>query len=89
LAVPNRVRDDVTMTTSEDDSRMSRRTWSFVMAACWSALGLWAMSAGQTWLGLAQLALGVSFVATALSPPDGGVGPDAALPQEVEQGRLT
>jgi hypothetical protein len=47
---------------------MSRRTWSFVMAACWSALGLWAMSAGQTWLGLAQLALGVSFVATALSP---------------------
>lgn len=66
--MPTRVRDDVTMTTSGDDSRMSRRTWSFVIAACWGALGLWAMSAGQTWLGLAQLALGVSFVAAALSP---------------------
>lgn len=56
------------MTTSGDDSRTSRRTWSFILAACWGALGLWVMSTGQTWLGLGQVALAVTYVAAALSP---------------------
>ena len=46
----------------------SRRTWSFVMAACWGLLGLWVMSTGQTWLGLAQVLLAVAYVASAMSP---------------------
>lgn len=57
------------MTTSADDSRMSPRAWSFVMAACWGALGLWSMSMGQTWLGLGQIALGVAFLASARVAP--------------------
>lgn len=56
------------MTTSGGDNRMSSRTWSFVLAACWGLLGLWVMSTGRTWLGLAQVALAVAYVGTALSP---------------------
>lgn len=56
------------MTTSRDHSPTSGRTWSFVLAACWGVLGLWVMSTGQTWLGLAQVALAVAYVAAALSP---------------------
>lgn len=46
----------------------SPRTWSFVMAACWGLFGLWVMSTGQTWLGLAGVGLGVAHVAAAMSP---------------------
>ena len=45
----------------------TRRTWDFVMAACWGLLGLWVVSTGRTWLGLAQVALGVAYVAAAMS----------------------
>lgn len=57
------------MNTSGDEAGVStsRRNWSFVVAACWCLLGVWTLSAGETWLGLAQLALATSFLAAAVS----------------------
>lgn len=60
------------MTTPGDDSgsRAGRRLWLFVMAASWVVLGVWVLASGETWLGLAQIALGFAFVATVLSTRD-------------------
>ncbi len=56
------------MTTSAHDTRTSSHRWSFVLAACWGVLGASVLFSGGTWLGLAQLALAASFLATALFP---------------------
>ena len=37
------------------------------MPVLWSLLGAWTLSSGQTWLGVAQLALAAAFLAYSLS----------------------
>lgn len=43
-------------------------TLNLVLAAGWAVLGLWVISTGWTWLGVAQLGLGVAYLASAFSP---------------------
>ncbi len=44
------------------------RTWAFVLAACWGTLGLWVLSTGRTWLGLAQVGLATAYLVSTFSP---------------------
>lgn len=44
------------------------RTLAFVLAACWGTLGLWVLSTGWTWLGLAQMSLASAYLVSTFSP---------------------
>lgn len=44
-----------------------QRIWSWVGAVLWAVLGLWSLSDGDTWLGVAELVLAATWTAAALS----------------------
>jgi hypothetical protein len=44
-----------------------RRTWAVILGGAWVLLGIWSISAGQVWLGVAQLVLGALNVLVLVS----------------------
>lgn len=45
-----------------------RRTWTWILAAVWLALGFWSIETGDMWLALAQVALAAWLASTAIWP---------------------